>query len=63
VTVLDARERAGGRVWTTRFELSKRAGRLVFAGEHTSAQWQGYMNGAAETGLRAARQLLEKPPQ
>jgi monoamine oxidase len=43
--------------------LSRRAGRLVFAGEHTSPDWQGYMNGAAETGLRAARQLLEKPPQ
>jgi monoamine oxidase len=43
--------------------LSQRAGRLVFAGEHTSRDCQGYMNGAAETGLRAARQLLEKPPQ
>jgi monoamine oxidase len=43
--------------------LSRRAGRLVFAGEHTSATWQGYMNGAVESGLRAARELLEKPPQ
>jgi monoamine oxidase len=28
--------------------------RLLFAGEHTSIQWQGYMNGAVESGLRAA---------
>ena len=43
--------------------LSRRVGRLVFAGEHTSAAWQGYMNGAVESGLRAARELIEKPPQ
>jgi monoamine oxidase len=39
--------------------LSRRAGRLAFAGEHTSEQWQGYMNGAVESGIRAARELLE----
>jgi monoamine oxidase len=38
--------------------LSQRAGRLVFAGEHTSSDWQGYMNGAVESGVRAARELL-----
>ena len=43
--------------------LSRRVGRLFFAGEHTSAAWQGYMNGAVESGLRAARELIEKPPQ
>ncbi len=43
--------------------LSRRAGRLVFAGEHTSEAWQGYMNGAVESGLHAARALIEKPPQ
>jgi monoamine oxidase len=43
--------------------LSRRAGRLVFAGEHTSEDWQGYMNGAVESGFRAARELIEKPPQ
>ena len=26
------------------------AGRMVFAGEHTSIKWQGYMNGAIESG-------------
>jgi monoamine oxidase len=38
--------------------LGSRAGRIVFAGEHTSDRWQGYMNGAIETGQRAARELL-----
>ena len=28
--------------------------RIVFAGEHTSIRWQGYMNGAIESGRRAA---------
>jgi monoamine oxidase len=39
--------------------LARRFGRMVFAGEHTSERWQGYMTGAVETGARAARQLLE----
>jgi monoamine oxidase len=34
--------------------LARPAGRVVFAGEHTSSRWQGYMNGAVETGRRAA---------
>jgi monoamine oxidase len=38
--------------------LSRRAGPIVFAGEHTSETWQGYMNGAVESGFRAARELL-----
>jgi len=33
-------------------------GRCHFAGEHTSAEWQGYLNGAVESGLRAAREVL-----
>lgn len=41
--------------------LSRRAGRLLFAGEHTSERWQGYMNGAVESGHKAARELLERP--
>jgi monoamine oxidase len=39
--------------------LARRAGRIVFAGEHTSERWQGYMNGAIESGQRAARELLD----
>ena len=42
--------------WRT--QLSRRAGRVVFAGEHTSDEWQGYMNGAVESGLRAAKELI-----
>lgn len=34
-------------------------GRLFFAGEHCSYDYQGYMNGAAETGRRAAESVLE----
>lgn len=53
---------AGGgyAIFTTRFDpalrehLARPAGRLVFAGEHTSRQWQGFMNGAIESGRRAA---------
>jgi monoamine oxidase len=40
-----------------RLWLSKPHGRMVFAGEHTSGQWQGYMNGAVESGLRAAQEI------
>ncbi len=34
-------------------------GRLHFAGEHTSLDSQGYMNGASESGERAASEVLE----
>jgi monoamine oxidase len=34
--------------------LARPCGRIVFAGEHTSTKWQGYMNGAVESGTRAA---------
>jgi monoamine oxidase len=35
-------------------------GRLFFAGEHTSIDYQGYMNGGAETGRRAARLIRQQ---
>jgi monoamine oxidase len=38
--------------------LSAPAGRILFAGEHTSPEWQGYMNGALTTGQRAAMEVL-----
>jgi monoamine oxidase len=38
--------------------LARPAGRIVFAGEHTSIRWQGYMNGAVESGLRAADEIV-----
>jgi monoamine oxidase len=37
--------------------LSRPCGRLFFAGEHTSVRWQGYMNGAVESGRRAAAEV------
>jgi len=37
--------------------LARPHGRLFFAGEHTSVNWQGYMNGAVESGLRAAEEV------
>jgi monoamine oxidase len=42
--------------------LARGFGRLLFAGGHTSRNYQGYMNGAVETGLRAANDVstLEK---
>jgi monoamine oxidase len=43
------------RAWLARPSL-----RLLFAGEHTSLRWQGYMNGAVESGLRAAAEVMAK---
>jgi monoamine oxidase len=37
--------------------LSRPFNRVHFAGEHTSIKWQGYMNGAVESGLRAAEEI------
>lgn len=37
----------------------QRAGKLHFCGEHTSDDFQGYMNGGAESGERVAGELLE----
>ncbi len=37
--------------------LQRPAGRIVFAGEHTSTRAQGYLEGAVESGERAARQV------
>ena len=34
------------------------SGRCHFAGEHTSIDFQGYLNGAVETGQRAAAEIL-----
>lgn len=39
--------------------LASPHGRLFFAGEHTSVRWQGYMNGALESGLRAAAEVWQ----
>ncbi|MFP4414666.1 flavin monoamine oxidase family protein, partial [Coleofasciculus sp.] len=36
----------------------ERVGNLFFAGEHTSLEFQGFMEGACETGKRAAEEIL-----
>jgi monoamine oxidase len=38
--------------------LARPHGRVFFAGEHTSWRWQGYMNGAVQSGLRAAQEIV-----
>jgi monoamine oxidase len=47
-----------GEITTVRPILPKPEGRIHFAGEHT-AGWQGYMNGAIESGHRVAREIHE----
>jgi monoamine oxidase len=37
--------------------LRRPAGRVTFAGEHTSIRWEGFMNGAIESGRRAAAEI------
>jgi monoamine oxidase len=55
--------RGGYAVFTPRFDpalrdwLARPSGRIVFAGEHTSRQWQGFMSGAIESGRRAALEV------
>ena len=39
---------------------SEPIGNVFFAGEHCSVDYQGFMNGAAETGRLAAQQIIEK---
>ena len=36
----------------------RRQGNCLFAGEHTSIDFQGYLNGAVDTGQRAAAEIL-----
>jgi monoamine oxidase len=38
--------------------IARPEGRIHFAGEHTSS-WMGWMQGALESGERAAREVLE----
>ena len=40
---------------------AKPVGNLYFAGEHTSSfyEFQGFMEGAALSGIRAAREILQ----
>jgi monoamine oxidase len=47
-----------GQSFTVRPALQKRFGRVFFAGEHI-ADWQGFMEGAVQTGYDAAKAILE----
>jgi monoamine oxidase len=65
--VYEARRRLGGRILSST-ERSARglssevhAGNLVFAGEHLSDGFYGFMNVAAETGRLAATFVLRRP--
>ena len=59
----DPWSRGGYAVFDTGFDpllrdcLARPAGRVVFAGEHTSHRWQGYINGAIDSGRRAAAEV------
>lgn len=48
-----------GQYTTLEGAQSAREGRLFFAGEHCSFEFQGFMNGAAETGRLAAEAILK----
>ncbi len=46
--------------WTQLYgSEGERVGNLFFAGEHTSLEYQGYMEGGCETGEAAALAILE----
>ncbi|MEG4227060.1 NAD(P)/FAD-dependent oxidoreductase [Microcoleus sp. N9_B2] len=46
--------------WTQMYGVEgERVGNLYFAGEHTSLENQGYMEGGCETGQRAAFEILQ----
>ncbi|RCW52087.1 flavin monoamine oxidase family protein [Paenibacillus prosopidis] len=40
-------------------EREGRMGNCYFAGEHTSVDWQGFLNGGVESGERAASEIIE----
>jgi monoamine oxidase len=50
--------------YTTLLELAAEPalhGRLQFAGEHTSTDFLGFMNGGVQSGNRAAATLIKSP--
>jgi monoamine oxidase len=38
--------------------LAEPLGRILWAGAETASEWNGYMDGAVESGERAAREVL-----
>jgi len=49
-----------GQYSTLAGSVAEPVGNLFFAGEHTSEDFNGYMEGAAESGERAAKEVLAK---
>ncbi|MFL6588676.1 MAG: flavin monoamine oxidase family protein [Chthoniobacterales bacterium] len=49
-----------GQYTTLADSIATSVGNLFFAGEHTSVGFNGYMEGAAESGERAAKEVLAK---
>jgi monoamine oxidase len=49
-----------GQYTTVADSIATPVGNLFFAGEHTSAEFNGYMEGAAESGERSAKEILAK---
>ena len=49
-----------GQYTTLAGRVAAPVGNLFFAGEHTSEEFNGYMEGAAESGERAAKEVLAK---
>ena len=50
-----------GQMSTLMPDIARPEGRVHFAGEHTSS-WMGWMQGALESGARAAAEVLEQAP-
>jgi monoamine oxidase len=48
---------------TTRYSgvIARAEGGVHFAGEHTSVPYQGFLEGAVESGERCAREILRGP--
>lgn len=49
-----------GQWFSVRPALKEPHQRVYFAGEHLSDNWQGFMEGAAETGFRAASEIIRR---
>lgn len=52
---------APGEQQATALALGARQGRVMFAGEHTSPVWHGTVEGAVESGIRAANEVHTAP--
>jgi monoamine oxidase len=47
-----------GQYTTLNGAIGEREGVVHFAGEHTSLDWSGYLNGAVESGQLAAQEVV-----